>query len=53
MAYTKISDVIIPELFTDYVIDKTTEKSEIMFQIKISFFIRIVFIYFFCYTNNT
>lgn len=31
MAYTKISDVIIPELFTDYVIDKTTEKSEIMF----------------------
>lgn len=31
MATTKIEDVIQPELFTDYVIDKTTEKSQIMF----------------------
>lgn len=30
MAVTKISDVIQPELFAQYVIDKTTEKSEIM-----------------------
>ncbi len=30
MAYTKIADVIQPELFAQYVIDKTTEKSEIM-----------------------
>lgn len=31
MAVTKIADVIQPELFTQYVIDKTTEKSEIMY----------------------
>lgn len=31
MAETKIKDVIQPELFADYVIDETTEKSEIMF----------------------
>ena len=31
MAVTKIADVIQPELFAQYVIDKTTEKSEIMF----------------------
>lgn len=31
MAETKIADVIQPELFADYVIDETTEKSEIMF----------------------
>lgn len=31
MAYTKIADVIQPELFTQYVIDETTEKSEIMY----------------------
>lgn len=30
MGYTKIADVIQPELFAQYVIDKTTEKSEIM-----------------------
>lgn len=30
MAVTKIADVIQPELFADYVIDRTTEKSEIM-----------------------
>lgn len=30
MAVTKIADVIQPELFAQYVIDKTTEKSEIM-----------------------
>jgi hypothetical protein len=30
MAVTKIEDVIQPELFSQYVIDKTTEKSEIM-----------------------
>lgn len=30
MGATKISDVIQPELFAQYVIDKTTEKSEIM-----------------------
>jgi len=30
MAYTKIADVIQPELFAQYVIDKTSEKSEIM-----------------------
>lgn len=31
MAVTKIADVIQPELFTQYVIDKTTEKSELMY----------------------
>lgn len=31
MAETKIADVIQPELFAQYVIDKTTEKSELMF----------------------
>ena len=31
MPVTKIADVIQPELFTQYVIDKTTEKSEIMY----------------------
>ena len=31
MAETKIADVIQPELFAQYVIDETTEKSEIMF----------------------
>ena len=31
MAVTKIADVIQPELFSQYVIDKTTEKSEIMY----------------------
>lgn len=30
MAVTKIADVIVPDLFAQYVIDKTTEKSEIM-----------------------
>ena len=31
MAVTKIADVVQPELFAQYVIDKTTEKSEIMY----------------------
>lgn len=31
MAVTKIADVIQPELFAQYVIDRTTEKSEIMY----------------------
>ena len=31
MAVTKISDVIQPELFAQYVIDKTSEKSELMY----------------------
>lgn len=31
MAVTKIADVVQPDLFAQYVIDKTTEKSEIMF----------------------
>lgn len=31
MAVTKIADVIQPELFAQYVIDKTTEKSELMY----------------------
>ena len=31
MAETKIADVIQPELFAQYVIDKTTEKNEIMY----------------------
>lgn len=31
MPVTKIADVIQPELFTQYVMDKTTEKSEIMY----------------------
>lgn len=30
MAYTKLSDIIEPELFAQYVIDETTEKSEIV-----------------------
>ena len=29
--YTSIADVIQPELFTEYVQEKTAEKSEIMF----------------------
>ena len=31
MAGTRIADVVQPELFADYVIDKTTEKSELMY----------------------
>jgi hypothetical protein len=31
MAYTRVSDVIQPEFFTQYVIDRTTEKSELMY----------------------
>ena len=30
MAVTKIADVIVPEIFTPYVIEKTAEKSRIL-----------------------